>query len=343
MTLFIIVVMATLGISALCSILESMTLSLTSLDVEEISTHHPRAGRLIEVTRAELDATISSILTLNTIANTLGAILVGGLAIELFGEWWLGVVSGLMTVGILLFAEILPKNLGVAYRRELFPVLIYPLVLIRKMVYPVTAVCTWFVRLMIKPVSTGVSEKEITLLAERGAREGSLGGGELQLIQSSLALKDARISEIMTPRKVVTIVRNDETAGDILARHRTIPFARLPVYEESDENIVGVVRRRDILQAIAEGRRAVRMDQLQRPVLFVPEVGTVAKAMELLIESHNQLAVVSDEFGGFAGVVTLEDVFEYLIGREFYEPDDRAVDMRAFAYARATGRLNLED
>lgn len=343
MTLFILAVVFTLGVSALCSILESMTLSVTSLDIEEINERHPRAGLLIEAKRNEIDATISSILTVNTVANTLGAIMVGGIATELFGDVWLGLISGLMTIGILIFSEILPKNLGVSYRRQLFPVLIYPLILICKVAHPLTAVCTWLVRLIIKPPPTSVSEKEISLLAERGAREGSLEGSELQLIQSSLTLKEARISEIMTPRKVVTIVPIESTAAELLARFRTIPFARIPVYRDTDENIVGIVRRRDILQVIAEGRRQESMETLLRPAIFVPEVGTVGKAMELLIENHQQLAVVSDEFGGFAGVVTLEDIFEFLIGREFYEADDRAVDMRALAYARASARLKLED
>ncbi len=343
MTLFLLAVFFTLGVSALCSVLESMILSVNALDVEEIGRRHAKVAKLIEQMRHELDSTISSILTLNTVANTLGAILIGGLATELFGDIWLGVISGGMTVAILIFSEILPKNVGVSYRRQLFPTLIYALVGIRKIAMPLTTVSTWVVRLVIKPPKTGVSEKEITLLAERGAREGTLAGGELQLIQSSLSLKDARISEIMTPRKVVTRVSSDDTTGEVLGRFRTIPFARLPVFCDTDENIIGIVRRRDILQAVAEGRRQERMDQMHRSALFVPEVGTVAKALEQLIENHQQLAIVSDEFGGFAGVVTLEDIFEYLIGREFYEPDDRAVDMRALAFSKAAARLNGED
>jgi len=343
MTLFLIAVAFTLGVSALCSVLESMILSITSLDIEEIIEKYPRAGHLIEKMRNEIDSTISSILTVNTVANTLGAIFVGGLATELFGDFWLGVISACMTVAILIFSEILPKNIGVSYRRQLFPFLVWALLGITRIAQPLTAVATWLVRLVIKPPLNRVSGKEIALLAERGNREGSLGGAELQLIQSSLALRETRVSELMTPRKVVTIVDKEDKTSEILARFRTIPFARLPVFEETDENIVGVVRRRDILQTIAEGRRQATMGTLLRPAVFVPEVGTVAKTLELLIENHQQLAVVTDEFGGFAGVVTLEDVFEHLIGREFYEADDRAVDMRALAYARASSRLNLED
>jgi len=319
MTLFILTIVFTLGISALCSLLESMTLSISTVDIEEIKKASPKKGRLVEKARKEVDITISSILTINTVANTLGAILVGGLATGMFGDYWLGVVSAAMTIAILLFSEILPKNLGVQYRRTLFPIFVPALFLIRGIAHPLTSVCNFILRPFIKTNSDAVSEQEIALLAERGAREGTLAPAELGIIRQSLSLKETRITSIMTPRTNVVLLESTETAAQVLGRFRTIPAGLMPVWHDNPDNVIGVVRRRDILLAAAEGRKTATMQSLCRSPIFVAEMGTVAQAMETLLASDQRLAVVVDEFGGVAGVVTVEDIFEYILGREFKE------------------------
>lgn len=336
---FLIAVFFTLGISALCSILEAMVLSTTSLDVEELKQRNPRTGKLIESVKLNVEVTISSILTINTVANTLGAILVGGIAIKLFGEIWLGAVSALMTLAILLFSEILPKNLGVVYRRSLFPIMIFALLFIIRIATPLTRISSIFIRLFVRtPAPADRSQEEIALIAERGAREGTVSKAELHLIHSSLALKSTRVSGIMTPRNVVTLLASDDTVGDVIARFGDIPCARMPVESSTSEDIVGVARRRDILHCIANGNRDRPISQIMQPPTFVPEVGVISKTLESLLETHQQLGVVIDEFGSFSGVVTLEDIFEHLIGRKFFEPDDRAADMRVLAVSRSKAR-----
>ncbi len=339
MFIFLIAVFFTLGISALCSILEAMVLSTTSLDVEELKQRNLRTGKLIESVKLNVEVTISSILTINTVANTLGAILVGGIAIKLFGEIWLGAVSALMTLSILLFSEILPKNLGVVYRRSLFPIMIFALLFIIRIATPLTRISSIFIRLFVRtPAPADRSQEEIALIAERGAREGTVSKAELHLIHSSLALKSTRVSGIMTPRNVVTLLSSDDTVGDVIARFGDIPCARMPVESSTSEDIVGVARRRDILHCIANGNRDRPISQIMQPPTFVPEVGVISKTLESLLETHQQLGVVIDEFGSFSGVVTLEDIFEHLIGRKFFEPDDRAADMRVLAASRSKAR-----
>lgn len=336
---FFLAVGFTLGVSALCSVLEAMVLSTTSIDVEEFKRTNPRTGRLIESAKLDVEVTISSILTVNTVANTLGAILVGGIAIKVFGEMWLGVVSALMTVSILLFSEILPKNIGVVYRRSLFPVLIHALRFIVRIAAPLTRISSVIVRVFIKtPPPPDRAQQEISLIAERGAREGSLSPGEVHVIRTALDLKITRVSEIMTPRNVVTMVSADETVAEIVARFGEIPFARLPVESSASEDIIGVVRRRDLLHTWVQGDRDRPASEIMQPPVFVPEVGVVTKTLESLLETHSQIGIVIDEFGSFSGVITLEDIFEHMIGREFFEPDDRAADMRELAAERSRYR-----
>lgn len=344
MTAFAIAVAFTLGVSFFCSLLEAMFLSTTSAEVEALKEKHPRRGILFEDSRENMEETISSILTLNTIANTLGAVIVGGIATKLFGDAMLGVISGLMTLAILIFSEVIPKNLGVAYRKGLQKHAAYPLYWMRRVLRPLTHVCNILVRAIIrhKP-EEGASEREIVLLAEKGAREGTLTGGERDLIHNALTLSSTRVSDILTPRNVVVALEDTLTAAEVLADHPSIRFSRMPVHAGTLDEITGLARRRDILHSIATGHGNRTIKELQQPVSFVPEMATAASALQTLITANQQLAAVVDEYGGFVGVVSIEDIVEHLIGREIYEKDDVAVDMRALARRRGRQRHRNPD
>lgn len=344
MTAFVLAVAFTLGVSFLCSLLEAMFLSTTTAEVEALKERNPRRGNIFEDSRNHMEETISSILTLNTIANTLGAVTVGGIATKLFGEVYLGVVSGLMTVGILIFSEVVPKNLGVAYRTSLQKHAAYPLFWMRRALRPLTRVCNLIVRAIIrrKP-DDGASDREIVLLAEKGAREGTLTGGERDLIHNALSLSTTRVADILTPRNVVVTLEDEQTADDVLAEHPSIRFSRMPVHSGTQDEITGLARRRDILHSIATGRGERKIKDLQLPVSFVPEMATAASALQTLLSANQQMAVVVDEYGGFVGVVSIEDIIEHLIGREIYEKDDVAVDMRALARRRGRQRHRNPD
>lgn len=339
MTSFILAVAFTLGVSFLCSLLEAMFLSTTSAEVEALKQRNPRRGKLFEDSRNNMEETISSILTLNTIANTLGAVMVGGIATKLFGDAALGVVSAAMTLGILIISEVVPKNLGVAYRTHLQKHSAYFLFWMRRLLRPLTHICNLVVRFIIRTKPDGgASEREIVLLAEKGAREGTLTGGERDMIHNALSLSTTRVAEILTPRNVVVALEEDLTAAEVLAEHPTIRFSRLPVHPGNLDEISGLVRRRDILHSIATGQGERRLKDLKQPVSFVPEMATAANALQTLLSANQQLAAVVDEYGGFVGVVSIEDIVEHLIGREIYEKDDVAVDMRALARRRGRTR-----
>lgn len=338
MTALLLAVAFTLGTSFCCSLLEAMFLSTTSADVEALKAKHPRRGRLFEDSRDNMEETISAILTLSTISSTLGAVVVGGMATKVFGSAALGIISGAMTLTSLIFAEVIPKSLGVAYRAPLQKHSAVFLFWMRRVLRPVTRFCDMIVRPVLrKAPPEEACQREILLLAEKGAREGKLTGGERDLIHNALSLSATRVADILTPRNVVVALDENLTATEVLSEHPSIRFSRMPVHDDNVDDITGLVRRRDILHSAATGQGGRKLRDFKQPVSFVPEMATAANALQTLLSANQQLAAVVDEYGGFVGVVSIEDIVEHLIGREIYEKDDVAVDMRALA--RRRGRV----
>ncbi len=346
MSALIAAIVATLGISALCSLLEAVLLSTSVADIASLRKKSERRAHMLETFRDGLDMTSSAILTLNTVANTLGATVVGLLASREFAHrpemhFMLWAVPALMVVGILVFSEIFPKNFGVAYRRQLHPYIVYPMALVRWSMWPVALLARYTIRALLpseekkKKDEEESDEEEILLLADKQAKEGVLSTSERDMIANALRLDDVHVSEIMTPRTVVTFVEASESVGEVSQRYKAIPFARIPVFHDSIDNVVGLVRRRDIMQAYSEDRDSTPMNAMMVPIPVVPETASGLDALQLFLKEHQQLALVVDEFGSTAGVVTMEDVIEQLLGREIYEETDLAIDMRELAMRRA--------
>jgi CBS domain containing-hemolysin-like protein len=342
MTALVLSILLTLGLSFTCSLLEAFILSTTVADIESLKKRRPRMGMMLERFRESIDMTSSAILTLNTVANTLGASVVGMLATAIFADdpelhFMLWAVPAFMVVAILLFSEIIPKNIGVAYRRELQGVLVYPLLVVRTLMWPVAALARLTIKGVISHASDDEkeSEAEILLLADRQARQGALSPGERDMIANALSLDDVSLSQIMTPRTVVAFVEAAETVQEVSRRFKVIPFARMPVVRDGIDQVTGMVRRRDIMQAAAEDREGVAMESIMTPMPVIPDTASCLDALQLFLREHQQMALVVDEFGATAGVVTMEDVVERLLGREIYENTDLAIDMRELARSRA--------
>jgi CBS domain containing-hemolysin-like protein len=334
MPILIIAVVLTILVSALCSIIEAMLLSTTMGEIEVLKSQSPRAGQLLAQCRDRLDESISAILTFNTIANTLGSFVCGVLAERLFSEWQYAFALG-MTTGLLIFGEILPKNIGVVHRAKLRPVLVWVLYGMRLATRPLL----WLMRPLIqkllgKTKFDGDASQEIAFLAVREAQHGNITQQESKLIANALKLDEIHIREIMTPRVVVTLIEKKHTMSEVFRDLPNIPFARLPVYDGKMDNIVGMVRRRDLLKAKAADQDSATVASLMQTVLFVPETATAATTLQQFLKNHQQIAVVVDEYGSLAGVVSMEDIFEHLLGAEFFEKDDMAMDMRELARRR---------
>lgn len=329
MIFLVIAVILTLVMSAFCSLLEAMVLSVSTAEIEELKNRHEKRGGLLELFKDDIEGTTSAILALNTIANTLGSVLVGGLATGIFGENVLLTVSVSMTTSILLFSEVIPKNVGVLYRSSLVEYFIYPLYVVRLVMVPLSFLCRKLIRLLLNPKEVVEDpDKEITLLVEKGAKEGQLTKDERDMVSNALSLDDISVYSIMTPRPVIGVVDRGLTVGELLKREGgRILFARMPVIGENLDDIRGMIRRRDILGAEED----VRVEDLMQEVTFIPETASGADALEHFLKKQQQFSVVVDEFGVTVGVLTMEDVFEYILGKEIYEKDDVAVDMRALA------------
>jgi CBS domain containing-hemolysin-like protein len=330
-----LVIILTVATSFLCSLFESIILSTTIAEIEALKKTRPRRGALLETLKREIDATISAILTLNTVANSLGSVVVGALAVHFYSDSTVvGISIGFGAI-LLIFSEVLPKNIGVAHRRELQPYVVYPIGWLRRVLLPVTWFCALIVRPFVgRPARIHGSEEEIILLAERGAQDGTLSKSESSIIANALSLDNVRVSSIMTPRTVVTALNRSASVAEVFVDHPTLPFGRMPVFGKNLDDILGVVRGRDLLKAKAHDQDAGLVEQFMQEAQFIPETATVANALQLSLKTHNKLLVVVDEFGATAGVVTMEDVIEHLLGREIFDKDDVAVDMRELARTR---------
>ncbi|MGF1449381.1 MAG: CNNM domain-containing protein [Opitutales bacterium] len=322
----------TLGVSAFCSLLEAMVLSTTTADIESLKKRAPRRGKLLEIFRTEIEETSSAILSLNTIANTAGASICGAVAAALMTEHQVIYFTGGLVLGILVFSEVIPKNIGVLYRPALLPYFIYPLHAVRLSMRPFSYVARNMIRAITGERPTEeTGDEEIILLAEKSAQDGTLTNEESTLISNALSLDQVQISEMMTPRTVVTAIQKDRTIEEVFKTFENLSFARMPVYNENMDDIVGLIRRRDLLKAKANDEDSSTVDQLMQEILFIPENATGEKALQQFLKNQQQLAVAVDEFGSMSGVITMEDIIEHILGQEIFEKDDPAVDMRELA------------
>jgi CBS domain containing-hemolysin-like protein len=331
---FTLAIAFTIGVSALCSILEAMILSTTTAEIEGLKKTHPKRGEKLEKYKIELAETSSAILSLNTIANTLGATMVGGLAVKIWPEDAniLFKVSAAMALAILFFSEIIPKNMGVLYRPALQPILIYPLTWVCAIMAPLSSIVAVLVRLLLKPAETTTdSDEEILLLAEKSAKEGTLTSNEREVIHNALSLDEVLVDQIMTPRTVLYAIDEEETVGSLFEKESNLPFARIPTYRDETENITGIVRRRDILSAKAKDQDDRTIASMASEAIYIPDNATVDDALQIFLKKHQQLGIAVDEFGTISGVITMEDVIEHIIGQEIFEDDDPAIDMRELA------------
>ena len=251
-----VTVFFTLAISSVCSMFEAIVLGTNGLEIMALKKISQNRGVILENLIADIDKTTSSILTANTIANTFGATLSGVLfathVSPLLGSDFHSryTFPAFLTLTILVFSEILPKNIGILYRPALLPYMVYPLYWIRIAMWPVSTFMSKLISFLTSGATrVSASEDEIKLLAEKGAKDGLISMQEKELIANTLSLDDTLISEIMTPRTVILALEESQTVGEVFEKRSKISFGRLPVYRKSIDNIVGVVRRRDLLLA----------------------------------------------------------------------------------------------
>ena len=335
MTALIITIVLALSISALCSTMEAMLYSIPWTTLEKMKESGSRSGKVLYHMRSNVDQPISAILTLNTIANTAGASLAGALAAGALGAQNMPYFAALFTILVLLFGEIIPKTLGVSYPGPIGRLLALPLFFMTVVLRPVTWLSGQITKL-ITPKESGpeATEDDINAMARISRQAGVIQSYEETAIRNILALDQKRVHDVMTPRTVVFSLPEDCTVEQAYALPSFWHFSRIPVYAEDNEDIVGLVLRRDVVLPRDADDGEMKIGDIMQPVHFVLESLTLDKVLTEFLERHQHLFAVLDEYGGLAGVISLEDVMEELLGREIVDESDVAADLRAVARSR---------
>lgn len=331
--LLIAFVLMALALSFLCSVAEAVLLSVTPAYIEAQKERRPRHSSLLKRLRQDsLDRSLSAILTLNTIAHTVGAIGAGAKAAVVFGSNWVGLFSAAMTLMILFLSEIVPKTIGaVHWERLAAPISLFVhalTVVLRPLVFVSERLTQCITR---GQRVDSFNRDELIAMASVGTRTGQIDDGEWRIIRNLFLLRTLSVADIMTPRTVVAALPEEITVQDALNQVVRQAFSRLPVYRATIDDITGFVLKDDVLLSNALGRGGETLESLRREVLTIPDTLSLARMLERFIKERQQIAVVCDEYGGTKGLVTLEDLVETLIGVEIVDEGDEVEDLRALA------------
>ena len=340
MTLLIIFLLLTMAVSFLCSLLEAVLMSTPISYITMREDEGDRAAAVFMKLKLEPDRPLAAILSLNTIANTLGAAAVGHQATQLTGDYWFGIISALMTILILIFSEIVPKTIGTSHWKDLLWLggVMNFLVLI---LYPIV----WLVLKLRRTISddepdTTISREEVSAMANIGEEEGVLDDSENKVIQNIMKLDDIKAYDVMTPRVVAAIAPENLTLKQFYKREELSHYSRIPVYADSPEFITGYIMRYDALENLAEDKFDTRLGSIKRKISAFHEDTSVADIWESLLKSKDQIALIIDDYGAFQGIITLEDIIETILGLEIIDENDTVTDMQQYARERWTKRKN---
>jgi CBS domain containing-hemolysin-like protein len=292
-----------------------------------------KTAKLLEKYKKDIDRPVAAILSLNTVAHTIGAAGVGSESSKIFGDEYFAVISAILTLLILVLSEIIPKTVGARYWRTLalpatkvISVLIfvtYPLVLLSELITKVFS---------SKKDQVSVSREEVSAMVSVGAKEGVFEAKENKMIQNFIRVVSVKASDIMTPNLVVESAPESTVLRDF--DDDALTFSRIPVYKEDKDYITGYILRDEVLEKIAEDKFDVRLSDIMRPILSFHEDTTVSDIWENMIEKKEHISIIVDEYGCMRGIVTMEDVIETMLGVEIVDEHDDVVDMQKLALER---------
>ena len=337
--LLVLYLLLALGVSFLCSLTESGLLSLPRSRVVALGKAGRRDGRMLERMKENIERPLAAILTLNTVAHTIGAAGVGAQAYVVFGSKWVAVTSAVLTVLILVFSEIIPKTLGVVYAGRLATFTAYTVTGMIYLSYPLVVVFQALSQMLGHRDEQALTREEFALIAEVGQTEGALHEDEYRVIRNLLRLRKVRVHDVMTPRTVVFMLSKDLTVQEAFDQHGPLRFARMPVCGDGPDDIVGIVRRHAMNETLRAGHGERTIEQVAEAIHAVPANASLDRVLDEFVNRRGQLFLVVDEHGGTAGIVTLEDAIETLLGREIVDETDGVADMRKLAGRLFQGKL----
>ena len=335
MILLLFYLFLALFVSFLCSVMESVLLStpISFLNVKEESGH--KSATTFISLKNNIERPLSAILSLNTIAHTIGAAGVGAQATKMFGELYFGIISAILTLMILVFSEIIPKTIGAKYWRRLALVsgiIINTMVIITFPLVIMTGYITKLFSRNINEIST--SREEISAMANIGTEEGIFEEKENKIIQNLIRLRNIKVSEIMTPRVVVTVADENMSLEEFLMKKELLYYSRIPIFSKNNENIIGYVFRQTVFEKLAEKETNLKLQDICREIVVANEFQTLITLWEVLLEKREHIALIVDEYGGMAGIVTMEDIIETILGLEIVDERDMIIDMQQYARKR---------
>lgn len=347
MLLLFIYVFIALGFSFLCSIAEAVILSVTAPYVSLMQQEGHRAGDLLVRLKADINSSLAAILTLNTIAHTVGAAGAGAQAASVFGSAYVGIASGILTLLILVFSEIIPKTLGAHYWKQLAPATAWMLSGLVRLLYPFVKLSEILTRgLSHGPGLTGFNREEFAAMAELSEKEGQLKQQETRILKNLLRLHQTRVTDVMTPRTVIFSLSEGLTVEEFFWKYGSERFSRIPIYSEDPGHLNGFVLRSDLLLAQARGNTDTPLANYRRELHALPASISLSRAFNALLEIRAHLMIIVDEYGSTIGLVTLEDILETLLGLEIIDESDQTVDMQAHArrlWRRRAREMGLDE
>tara|TARA_Y100001978_G_C23700777_1_gene440733 strand:- start:739 stop:1623 length:885 start_codon:yes stop_codon:yes gene_type:complete len=285
---------------------------------------------------------LTAILTLNTIAHTVGALGVGVEVEKLNpGEYGMAIASAILTIFVLLFSEILPKTLGSAFWKELSNSMAFMIHFVTLSLIFIVTPIELFKKLLPGGKQSTVTRDELAVLADIGEEEGEIEEDEEKVIKNLLRLRDINVESIMTPRVVISHVDKNESVSDVMERIPIMTYGRMPLIDTDIDNVIGYVLRSEILRRAAVDEFKIRMSEISRDVHKCKHDDSVDKALDILLDTKEQILIVQDDFGGTVGLVTMEDVIETLLGVEIVDESDEVEDMRELA--KKLNSENIED
>jgi CBS domain containing-hemolysin-like protein len=333
MTLFIIYVTAALFFSFICSIAESVLLSVTTAHISLLEQEGKSSGTLLRKLKTDINKPLAAILTLNTIAHTVGAVGAGAQAAVVFGSAWVGLVSAVLTLLILVFSEIIPKTLGAIYWRSLSGITAHFLKFLVWVLYP-------FVRLselLTYGLSTketkieGFSREEFAAMADLGEQEGQLEERESRILKNIFLLNKTKVTDAMTPRPVVFSLPESMTVYEYFDKYSDSCFSRIPVYSDNKEMLTGFVLKNDLLLAQAHNNVDNALESYRRDLHRLSDETSLSDAFNEVLHLRSHIMAIIDEYGGMEGIITMEDILETLLGLEIIDENDKTVDMQQYA------------
>jgi CBS domain containing-hemolysin-like protein len=333
MTLLILFIALALGFSFLCSIMEAVLLSVTPQYVARVErSGKGRFGKRLRALRDDVDRPLAAILSLNTIAHTVGAAGAGAQAAAVFGDVYVGLISAALTFLILVFSEIIPKTLGAVHWRGLAPIVVRLIIPTIWVMWPLVKLADGLTALLASGKrGVLVHRDEFIALAEAGPEEGFLHEEESRILKNLLRFRQVRARDIMTPRTVVFALPETMSVSEALETHPDIHFSRIPIHSRNLDHVTGFVLKSDLLLRAVQRRGDSPLVELRRPIDVVPGEMPLHTLFDHFLDERVHIAMVVDEYGGMQGLATLEDLIETLLGLEIVDEADATQDMQELA------------